>query len=255
MGPPCEDSVSIHSRETARDIQIIAVSDCHVPLWVEVDFPILNNAEPLGELPARAAVPAYGSEIVTRLRTRDPEWPWGYQASINSLFGEGAPAPVSTTEYAFPFGGEIPRELAQGAGGAGTHVGLNHFSYDFAMPVGTPVLAARDGWVLSVRDGFGEGANDPAFRDRANQVMVLHDDGTVALYGHLSKGIPVDHGDRISVGDLLGISGNSGYSSGPHLHFQVSVQRRRQEPESIPIRFRGQTRLETGRVYGPGRAR
>lgn len=245
----------MYSRPVTRDIQVIAHSDCHVPLWVEIDFPILNNVEPVAELPVRVAVPEFGSEIVTRLRLRDEFTPWGYQASINVLFGRGATRPDSTMEYAFPFGGGAPRELAQGAGGRGTHVGLNRWSYDFALPIGTPVLAAREGWVLSVRDGFGEGGDDPDLRERANQVMVLHDDDTIALYGHLSRGIRVDQGDRVEVGDFLGSSGNSGYSTGPHLHFQVSVQRWRQQPKSIPIRFRGHTLMETGRFYGPGQER
>ena len=119
------------------------------------------------------------------------------------------------------------------------------------MPIGTPVLAARDGIVLSVFDGFPEGKLDEKYRDMANEVTVLHEDGTLGIYSHLSSGISVQEGKKLDVGAQLGFSGNSGYSGSPHLHFGVKVQRLARKATSIPIQFRGRVLPVEGQRYGP----
>lgn len=93
----------------------------------------------------------------------------------------------------------------------------NH-GYDFKMPIGTPVTASRSGTVGWAKDGCTDGD-----RDCTNLITLLHDDGTVALYSHLTKGgVLVKPGDKVEAGDLIGKSGNTGNTGGlPHLHFSV----------------------------------
>jgi murein DD-endopeptidase MepM/ murein hydrolase activator NlpD len=99
----------------------------------------------------------------------------------------------------------------------------NLHAVDFAMPVGSPVVAARDGVVIDVTLKHREGGFDVSLIDKANMVTIVHDDGTVAEYAHLSAGPElVRLGQRVLAGDRVGHSGNTGYSSGPHLHFIVS---------------------------------
>jgi len=140
--------------------------------------------------------------------------------------------------YAMPFGGSEPRELVQGFGGSETHLASMHYSLDFAMPIGTPVLAAREGTVLLVQDGFTEGGTDPALLERANLVVIAHSDGTMASYGHLSKGVRVRRGDRVPEGALLGYSGETGFAGQPHLHFHVGSRMLGKPGRTIPIRMR-----------------
>jgi murein DD-endopeptidase MepM/ murein hydrolase activator NlpD len=91
------------------------------------------------------------------------------------------------------------------------------------MPVGTPVFAARGGVVAAVRDDCSMGGVDPKLLDECNLITIIHGDGTLANYLHLRKGgVLVRLGKHVRSGDLIGFSGNTGYTSEPHLHFEVS---------------------------------
>jgi murein DD-endopeptidase MepM/ murein hydrolase activator NlpD len=109
------------------------------------------------------------------------------------------------------------------------------------MPRGTPVVAARAGVVIDATLNHEEGGFDMRFLDKANTVAIVHDDGTVAEYAHLSPSPGfVGVGQRVQAGDLIGHSGNTGYSSGPHLHFIVSkpaVTDGKVARESVPVVF------------------
>jgi murein DD-endopeptidase MepM/ murein hydrolase activator NlpD len=69
-------------------------------------------------------------------------------------------------------------------------------------------------------------------------VRILHDDGSMAVYAHLREGgVWVRQGQRVHAGQTIGLSGNTGYTSGPHLHFAIEVNRG-MRVESIPMRIR-----------------
>lgn len=152
-------------------------------------------------------------------------------------FAEKGATPDPTARYELPFDPSVPRRLMQGANGNAGHEGVHAYSFDFEMPVGTAVRAARGGRVARVVDGFSEGGPRPSLQGKANAVVVVHDDGTFATYAHLSKGIDVEPGQAIARGDVLGRSGNTGYTTAPHLHFSVWRLDREGRGESVPIRF------------------
>jgi murein DD-endopeptidase MepM/ murein hydrolase activator NlpD len=125
----------------------------------------------------------------------------------------------------------------------------NRDAVDFALPEGTLVLAAREGTVMQIQDGFrGNGQDRERDGGRANFVRVLHSDGSMALYGHLqAAGMRVRRGQAVQAGQPLGLSGNSGFSSAPHLHFVVQVNRG-MGLRSVPVRiFTGQGQLQFAR--------
>jgi murein DD-endopeptidase MepM/ murein hydrolase activator NlpD len=105
------------------------------------------------------------------------------------------------------------------------------------MPSGTPVLAARSGVVVMVVDGNVASGLRKRDYDKANKVDVLHADGTLATYAHLRHGVRVKPGERVSTGDLIGLSGDTGFSGGPHLHFMVWRRTVDLSWTSVPIRF------------------
>jgi len=108
------------------------------------------------------------------------------------------------------------------------------------MPVGTDIFAARGGIVFDVAASNFRGGLDPE-RDgpAANVVRILHDDGTYAVYAHLNTNtIRVRPGDLVRRGQYIADSGNTGFSSGPHLHFAV-LRNSGMRIESIPVVFLG----------------
>ena len=93
------------------------------------------------------------------------------------------------------------------------------YAIDFEMAIGSSVTAARSGRVHWVEESFFDTEH---LLDQSNYVAVLHDDNTLAVYGHLTHfGVLVNKGDLVTAGDPIALSGNSGLGSGPHLHFDV----------------------------------
>jgi murein DD-endopeptidase MepM/ murein hydrolase activator NlpD len=107
------------------------------------------------------------------------------------------------------------------------------------MPVGSAVHAAREGVVINVAHRFFRGGTTQEVRDEANFVQVLQDDGTTAVYAHLQLDtVRVRPGQRVQRGEYIANSGNTGYSSGPHLHFVV-LRNAGLRSESVPVTFAG----------------
>ncbi|MEX2208898.1 MAG: M23 family metallopeptidase [Myxococcota bacterium] len=248
----CPDGLRLVQQKTESGYEISAANHCHVPMMVEVSMVEIENYRPLESLPVRRVVAVSSVEHMVNLERINPRSEARFQSKFGvAWWGATPPAPDSSYLYAFPFGGSEPRRLAQGVDGSFTHNGRSRYAFDFEMPKGTPIVAARAGIVLLVIDGFGDGGVARSDREEGNGVFVLHDDGTVAGYGHLSAGIAVRAGDALAEGDPIGSSGNSGYSKGPHLHFQVNTQAPGDGFDSIPIRFRGNVVPVVGERFGP----
>jgi murein DD-endopeptidase MepM/ murein hydrolase activator NlpD len=134
-----------------------------------------------------------------------------------------APVPRGPRIYKLPYPGGLSFNVCQGNNHVGwTHVGLAAYAWDFCMPIGTPILAARGGTVVAVRQNSNIGGWGAKFADDANYVVIDHGDGTSGLYMHLMlNGARVRAGDTVQTGQLIAYSGNTGWTSAPHLHFMV----------------------------------
>lgn len=106
------------------------------------------------------------------------------------------------------------------ASGGAVH-SSGHTGTDFGSPRGTPVLAAANGNVFNTVDGCPEG-NYSCGGGFGNQVLIQHAMGRASLYGHLQSGSGLPRtGTSVNCGDRIGLSGNTGHSTGPHLHFEL----------------------------------
>lgn len=138
-----------------------------------------------------------------------------------------------------PFKAYKPMKISQAFNGEFSHNRQpSKYAVDIGMTVGTKITAARAGTVIGLKDDYPiAGVSSPFFMDKANYVQVLHDDGSYAMYAHLLLGgVKVKLDQRVKAGELLALSGNTGYSTGPHLHF-VIYHNNNGQMNSLPFEF------------------
>lgn len=144
-----------------------------------------------------------------------------------------------TLPYRAPFPAAVTHRVSQAWPQLVTHnTADSAHAVDIAMPIGSNVLAARAGTVIEVAAGNFKSSDTPGDENaRANLVRILHDDGTFAIYAHLNwNSIRVRPGDRVTRGQYIADSGNTGFSTGPHLHFVV-MRNAGMQLTSLPVTF------------------
>ncbi|HEX2138228.1 MAG TPA: M23 family metallopeptidase [Woeseiaceae bacterium] len=140
--------------------------------------------------------------------------------------------------YRLPYAKGRSDRVLQGYGSRFSHTGLEEFAVDFRMAVGTPVHAARDGVVARIEESHSRGCWEDGCGDYANYIVILHDDLTTGEYYHLQQdGSLVEPGERVVAGQPIGLSGNTGHTTTPHLHFAVYRAAEWGRTQSIPVRF------------------
>ncbi len=126
----------------------------------------------------------------------------------------------SSYVYTLPFEHRKKVFLIQGYESMFSHKGEK--ALDFKVKTGTRVCAARGGIVTATRSDSDKRGLKPENLSDGNYIFIRHDDGTEANYWHFKlNGVFVKTGDTVVSGQLIGLSGNTGYSAFPHLHFEV----------------------------------
>jgi len=137
-------------------------------------------------------------------------------------------------EHRIPFPAGYETQVLQGYHGYRTHKKDLAYSVDFKCESGTPIVATRSGVVWAIREGSDHGCDDPSCVDEGNYVALDHGNGTFTEYHHLQQfGATVEVGDQVCRGEVIGLCGNTGYSSGPHLHFAVTDLTHRTVPSRV----------------------
>lgn len=138
--------------------------------------------------------------------------------------------PQSSSPYKLPWKSGVSRFVAQGNRSFTSHRDFQEYAWDFVMPNGTEILAARDGRVLEIQDRFnGIGL-------KSNFLILEHEDGERSAYAHIRKaGALVKIGDQVKQGQPIALSGMVGQTIFPHVHFYVI---NRDGTSSVPISFR-----------------
>ena len=196
-----------------------------VNLKGDVQFPFTASFAP-GETQAFTLAPT------------NPAVTWEFSYTNYYKLGSMTAIPDSYV-YSLPYKSGSAYRVTQGYDGSYSHKGSNKYAIDWKMPEGTPVYAARGGLVVKVKDDSNRGGGSMKFDPFNNYVLIRHDDGTLGHYCHLLKnGVEVRPGQIVQTGELIAHSGNTGFSSGPHLHFCVFKALNGRERESIPVQFK-----------------
>src|SRR5579884_375747 len=147
-----------------------------------------------------------------------------------------AAAPQPT--YHLPFPGGVVWRVGQGVKGGYSHQGRAAYAWDFFMPSGSPITAARAGVVSMLKQDSDQHCRDLSCPDWNNYIVVDHGDGSSAAYLHgLKDGARVRLGQRVEQGQFLGLSDMTGQAGGPHLHFQVQHNEGRYLSQSFLVGF------------------
>lgn len=231
-----DSQVRLSVQKTKASDSLYVRNDLYAPVEVEVRLAGVKNVVGVSDQVIRRTIAARSSERLIALSPQVAGKAMAYKPSLRSIVGDPQrSASTSGFAYRYPLpwvGG--PFRISQGANGSYSHVGAkSRYAIDIAMPEGTQIIAARGGTVIKTENAqSGRGANPSG-----NFVRILHDDGTMGVYLHLQQGsVSVKEGQRIAVGAPLGRSGNTGNSTGPHLHFVVQ-RNVGLALESIPYEF------------------
>jgi murein DD-endopeptidase MepM/ murein hydrolase activator NlpD len=210
------------------------------PLQMTLAFSASQNVTAWPGFPLHQVLAPNARVLVGRIEPADQGRVSSFSLDMTALPGDPNATPRDVT-YSLPVDEHSDWHLGQAFHGDWSHNDeQNQYAIDLVVPEGTPVLAARRGVVMQVESGFDQGGGNRAkLAERANLVRIIHDDGTMALYAHLQEnGVYVKVGQKVSVGLQIAASGNTGYSSGPHLHFAVQVNRG-MRLVSVPFRMIG----------------
>ncbi|MCG6147933.1 M23 family metallopeptidase [Leptospira levettii] len=174
-----------------------------------------------------------------------------YKIHYKWILGNYHVAHNSSYIYELPFDSKLKVRVFQAYHGKKSHSGDNRYSIDFGLKEDDMILAARPGIVIDTEEKNSEGGFDPKYKQSANFVKILHDDGTIAEYAHLRyMGVVVKRGQNVDTGTFLGYAGSTGYSEGPHLHFEVYQPTKTLRKKTIPTKFR--TQISEGEILSEG---
>lgn len=232
-----QKAVKIYYEKSEEGFIFYANNSEQVPYTVKINFQKMENlTAETGEKSFIRTFPANASHYKV-LELRKLKEDKGTSFDFNFLYAIGDPSLSIDEDYPYllPYQHGKRIRVGQGNNGSGTHRGIN--AIDFNLEIGDSVFAARSGLVIDVKEDSNTGGNDPKYEPYGNFIKVYHDDGTIGSYVHLVKdGSLVKKGDKIEKGEFIGISGNTGWSSGPHLHFMVT-QNKNFQNITLPIKF------------------
>lgn len=235
------NKIAVVNRGSRQRPVLYVVNQTAGPAQVWLEFTQQENLRFSQPPPFEWVVPAFAEQFVLQLEPAQAQRSWAYEWTY--FFIPGAPLhleDIGQVELGLPFRGG-PFRISQAFMGEASHKQSrqSHFAVDIPMPDGTAIVAVDAGTVTEVERDFSRSGWSEEYADEANYVRVLHANGTMSVYAHLAPDrVEVVPGQNVRPGQVLGYSGGTGFSTGPHLHFVLQANQGR-ELVSVPFRFRG----------------
>ena len=245
--------LTVKHENTGDGLIFTARNSYFAPMQLAIDFQRISGVDyPHPDKVLRWLVPARSELVLLQLASLGTLEAPSVKYRFVFLPGDPSAVHASNASYRVPYSVGTSYPITQAFPETITHVTRDSMhAVDLAMPVGTDVVAAREGVVFDVAStNFTGGTDAGQYARLANFVRILHDDGTFAVYAHLNwNTIRVRPGDRVAAGQYIADSGNTGFSSGPHLHFAV-LKNMGMRIDSLPIAFRGRSAAPVRPVMG-----
>lgn len=235
--------VAVLSNKVAGGYEIVVRNPGAAVVSLRIDIADGDNIRSDAEFPLYLVVqPRQPDTVLAKVTPEEARKKYSFRLRWRWVPGDFNARHDPAVLYRLPFADGKRFLIGQAPGGPVlTHTGPESAqAVDIPMPEGTPIVAARDGLVIQSETGHTRSSRtDPMAK--ANAVRILHADGTLATYSHLKpNGVLVKDGQHVRAGDTIGLSGATGYVTGPHLHFAV-FQPQKSETDfaqvSLPFRF------------------
>ncbi|MBO3700474.1 M23 family metallopeptidase [Roseivirga sp. E12] len=213
-----QERIKIYDAQVGQRILVYADNPDLFPYTIrlQIDQTGLDTNKPMPEF---VVLPGNEKRFVIATFYIKRNIPWKVNYKFQYMEGDANAVHNDDYVYQLPFK-EGRYMMSQGYNGPSTHQGVN--ALDFTMPEGEIIVAARNGKVVMVKEDSDRGCPSDDCLTDGNFVRILHDDGTIAEYHHLQlNGAIVKLGDIVEQGQEIGKCGDTGYATGPHLHFTV----------------------------------
>ena len=232
--------VIVYANEKDGDISFIIENLFEMSVSASLHVENIQGYKPEKNLHVETVLKAKEKRTILELKNTNKKKKVGsFKSFLSWSKGSVDAKPDLDFVYALPFKGE--QKVSQGFNGKTSHKGNAKYAVDFSLPLGTEVFAARGGKVVEIVQEHDKHGMSKDMRAFANYVIIEHSDKTFGRYFHLKKdSVKVKIGDMVKKGDFLALSGNTGRTSGPHLHFVVTRAKYKDETYktvSVPIKF------------------
>lgn len=234
---------TVSSEKAGQSYRLVAHNRGPAPVSVQISLSAMENIRSDQTFPMLVVIRPNSETTVATIRPANPARNFRFSTQNRFHPGNFRALHDPGVSYRLPFADGQSFVISQAPGGPmATHNAPDsEQAIDFSMPENTPIVAARSGVVISAEGANRFGGRDKDFLGMANHVRILHADDSIATYAHLApRGVVVGVGQRVAAGTVIGYSGSTGYSSGPHLHFAVHQLLRKSDgfgSISVPIRF------------------
>ena len=245
-----KEKAAVINQGTEERPKLVALNPLGGPVQMWVDFKKTQNMRLTQDIPSPLIIPPQSEQFLSALEKITIGKSWSYQWQVNIVLGKPVKrSQLNSSPLGLPFQGG-PFIISQSFKGEASHNSgpQAFYSVDISMPKGTPIVAARKGVIMDIESDFSRSGWSAEYADEANFVRLVHADGSMTIYAHLDPdSISVSIGQKVRQGDLLGLSGTTGYSTGPHLHFSWQINKGR-ALTSVPFEFEGSGKPVTGDV-------
>ncbi len=238
--------VAQHDNNHEVIIENLAMFDVTVTLEMDLDNLVASTGLPwTTTLLGKEKIKALDLKIVNQDRSGS------YATRYTFVMGNRDAVHDSGYVYHLPYRDGSAHRVVQGHFGNTSHDEASTYAVDFAMRIGAAVCASREGVVVGLYDDWSAGGPNEAYTKRVNYILIRHRDRTLGAYYHLKQnGVKVRIGQKVERGQVIGQSGNSGFSFAPHLHFEVLKAVNGIRTESLPAKFSTVQGVIVAPVYG-----